>query len=508
MMEGILLGLDRVLQPDNLIMIPLGLIVGTIIGAFPGMGASFAIIIMIPLTYWMRPEQALIFLTNVGGSAEFGGSIPAILMHVPGTPGSTATCWDGYPMTKKGEAARALGISLFASGMGGLFGAIILLLLSPPIASFALKFSYPEMFLIALLGITLIGSATGKLVKAFLAGCLGLLVATIGSDPISAVPRFTFGIVDLYDGIHFVVALIGLFGFSEMLFLLKRKHIVSSESAFKGTFKDLLVGVKDVIKRPLLFLRVSSMGTVLGATPGIGPAITNIVAYNMAVSSSKEPHKFGTGIPEGVLAPEATNNATQAGALIPAFTLGIPGSGMTAALLGGLMLHGLVPGPMLFKNQPEVVYSVMLAFLIGNPLMILLLLSIQKQVVKIVLVPSKILIPVTLLLIIIGAYGIKNSWFDVGLMILFGILGYYMRTYEYPVQAFVLPLILGSIIEEGFRKGLMLGHGDPMIFFTRPLTIALWILIIASIVIPYVIRKKYGKSESKMMDKSGGKDAS
>lgn len=493
MIENLILGWQQLMQIQNIVMVPIGLFVGVTIGALPGMGSSFAIIIMIPVTFWMQPDQALIFLTNVGGASVFGGSIPAILMHIPGTGGSTATTWDGYSMTKNGEGIRALGISLFSSGMGGLFGATVVLFFSPIIASYALKFSYPEIFLVAILGLTLIASAVGHLIKGLIAGFFGLLLTTIGCDPLCALPRFTFGIESLYDGIHFVVALIGLFAFSEMLFLVRRELIITDRVAFKGKFKDLLQGVKDVISRPILFFRSAILGTFLGAVPGVGPAVTNFLAYDLAVSSSKEPHKFGTGIPEGVAAPEACNNATQAGALIPSFTLGIPGSGMTAALLGGLMLHGLIPGPLLFISDPGTVYSVLLAFLIGNPIMILMLLFVQKFIVKVVLVPSKILIPGILMLSIIGAYGIRNSVFDIILMVFFGLLGYFMRKYDYPIQAIVLPLILGSKIENGFRKGLMLGHGSPLIFFERPICIILWILILAAIVIPYLIRKKYEK---------------
>ncbi|MFW5879619.1 MAG: tripartite tricarboxylate transporter permease [bacterium] len=489
MIENLIIGFEHLIQIKNLAMIPIGVIVGVMLGAIPGLGSSFAITIMIPMTYWMSPEQALIFLTNIGSASVFGGSLPAILLHIPGTGGSTATTWEGYSMTKKGEANRAVGISLFASSLGGFLGSVIVILFAPMLALYGLKFSYPEVFLIAILAVSLIASASGNLVKGFFAGFLGLLIASVGTDPISAIPRFTFHIYGLYDGVHYVVVLIGLFGISEIFFLVRKNQIVANEKDISSDVTDILEGSKDVFRNFKLFIQSSFLGTILGAVPGIGPAITNFMAYNLAVSYSKTPKKFGTGVPEGIVATESCNTATQSGALIPTCTLGIPGSGMTAALLAGFMLHGLAPGPQLFIQNPEGIYSILIAFSIGSLLIIPLVFGFIKYIVKIVYIQVNLLIPIILLMAVIGAFGINNSTIDIVIMIIFGILGYYMRLYNYPISALVLPIILGPKIEEGFRKGLMLSNGDYLIFFTRPICIMLWIIILLSITAPFFIRK-------------------
>ena len=483
-------GLAVLADPMILLAICIGVALGIVFGSVPGFSATMTIILFTPVTIPFDAAPALIFLVSAYGGAVYGGSIPAILINTPGAPGSVVTCWDGYELTKRGQAIYALAVSAIVSGFAGMIAALFLLFVGPAVASFALNFGPPQMFLLAVFALTIIPAAkNSSLQKALLGGAFGLLVATIGSDPQLAQPRSTFGFTILRDGVNFVIVLIGIFVLAEMFQLALRGTIKQDGVKIEGSSAQIVSAYQAVVSRPIEFLRGTLIGTFIGSLPGAGADVANFVSYNEAQrwASSDLKDKFGTGIIEGVIAADSSNNATQGGALIPTLTLGIPGSGSTAALLGAMAIHGLQPGPGLFDRSGAIVYAIILSLFIGNVLILIYGIPGSRYFGKLAYIPPKYIIPAVVVLAVIGGFAVRNSIFDLWLMLLFGLLGLVFVKYDYPLVSPVLGVILGGIAESGFVTGWLLHGGDPVSFlFSSYISLILIGAILASIIITAV----------------------
>ncbi len=484
-------GIGVLLDPVILAVILLGTAIGIVFGAVPGFSATMTIILLTPVTIPLQPAVALILLVSAYGGAVYGGSIPAILINTPGAPGSVVTCWDGYKLTQQGKAVYTLAVSAFASGMAGILAAAVLLLAAPIVAEFALEFGPPEMFLLAIFALTIIPAVkNASLSKGLLAGLFGLLVATVGNDPQLAQPRATYGLTILQSGFDYIVILIGLFVLTEMIRLAMRGSIIEDggDEALGG-YDQVVEGVKAVLARPVDFLRSTAIGTFVGSLPGAGADVANFVSYNEAQrwSSDEKSARYGTGIIEGVIAADASNNATQGGALIPTLTLGIPGSGSTAALIGALAIHGLNPGPGLFQRSGPIVYAMIFSLFLGNILIIVYGLSGSRYFGKVAYIPIRFIIPIVTVLAVVGAFAVRNAQFDLFVILAVGVLGLLFVKYDYPLVSPVLGVIVGDIAETGFARGWLLNSESWSAFLTNSgVSIGLTVLITLSLVITMV----------------------
>jgi len=487
-MVEIMQGFATVMQPSMLGIIALGVLAGITIGALPGLTATMGVALLTPLTFGMNPVAGLSMLLGIYCGAMYGGSISAILLNTPGTPAAAATVLDGNMLARKGNAGKALWMATFASFCGGIFSALCLSFIAPELAKLALQFSSTEYFALAIFGLSIIASISGnQVVKGLIAGVFGLALSTIGLDPMSGYPRFTFGQAGLLSGISFIPALIGLFAVSEAFAaaedMLERAGInfkIAREWPSWTEIKGCLITI----------LKGSAIGTFIGCIPAAGGDIAAFVSYGEAKRSSKQGEKFGTGVLEGVAAPESANNGCTGGAMVPLLTLGIPGDAVTAVLLGALMLQGLRPGPMLFKDHGDVVFAMFAAMFIANVFMLIFGLSGLRYFAKVVMVPKSILVPIIFILCVVGSYALDNSMSDVGIMLAFGVLGYLMKKLEFPVSPIVLALILGPMAEGEFRRSLVMSQGSYAIFFTRPITLLFFALTLISIVGAFISQRK------------------
>ncbi len=479
-MDSIMLGLLNVLSPFNLLVIAAGTGIGIFVGAMPGLSATMAIALLLPVTFGMDPAAGISMLASLYMGAMYGGSISAILLRTPGTPAAAATVLDGYPMAQQGRAGKALGVSLTASLIGGVISSIALLTVAPVLGKAALSFGPVELFAIAVLGITIIGSlSSGSPIKGILSGVVGLLIAMIGMDPISGTPRFTFGTMYLFNGISFIVALIGLFSIPQALRLVEKDDGVQKALS---SFKDkMLPTFKELKSMIVTILRSSVIGVFTGLIPGTGGDTACWFGYNEAKRFSKEKEKFGTGHPEGVAAAEAANNAVVGGALIPTITLGIPGSSATAILLGGLMVHGIMPGPTLMTDHALITYTLIWAVLLSNVFMFAEGLLLTRAAVTVTKVPNKVLAPIIVILCVIGSFTISNSIVDVFVMFSFGILGYFMDKLSIPTPPMVVGMILGMMLDISMNQSLLISDGSWMIFITTPLPAILLFIALISV---------------------------
>ncbi|EAX48875.1 protein of unknown function DUF112, transmembrane [Thermosinus carboxydivorans Nor1] len=491
-MGDLILGFTTVLQPSMLLIIAAGVLGGIIIGALPGLTATMGVALLVPLTFGMNAVAGLVLLVGIYCGAIYGGSISAILLRTPGTPAAAATVIEGYMLAQKGQAGKALGMSTIASFCGGMFSALALTFIAPQLAKVALSFGPPEYFALALFGLSIISSISGdQVLKGLAAGFFGLLLATIGMDPITGYPRFTFDNANLLSGISFIPVLIGLFAVAEAL------------ATTEAMIKNLNIDVKIAGNLPTLaelkqcaktILKGSAIGTFIGIIPGAGADIAAFVSYGECKRSSRDSDKFGTGVLEGVAAPESANNGVTGGALVPLLTLGVPGDAVAAVMLGALMLQGLKPGPMLFKDNADVVYSLFAGLMLANVFMLLFGLFGIKYIAKVVTVPKPILTPIIFILCVVGSYAINNSLFDVLVMMVFGVIGYLMQKLKFPISPIVLALILGPMAEGEFRRSLVMSQGDPSIFFTRPICLVFFALAAISIVGSYVAQRRKEKT--------------
>lgn len=488
-------GINMLLQPVVLLAIVLGTALGVVFGAIPGFSATMTVILLTPVTIPFQPEVALITLVSAYGGAVYGGSIPAILINTPGAPGSVVTCWDGYKLTQKGKAVYALAVSAFVSGFAGIFAAGALLFAAPVVADIALDFGQTEMFFLAIFALTIIPAAkNASLSKGLLAGLFGLMVATVGNDPLLSQPRATFGFTILTDGFNYIVILIGLFVFTEMLRLAMRGNIIGDDAGSDGSggFDQVVSGVKGALARPVDFMRATFLGTFIGSLPGAGADVANFVSYNEAQrwSSDEQAELYGTGIIEGVIAADASNNATQGGALMPTLTLGIPGSGSTAALLGALAIHGLNPGPGLFQRSGDIVYAMIFALFIGNVLIVVYGLAGSRYFGKFAYIPIRYIIPAVTLLAIVGAFAVRNSGFDLFVVIASGLMGLIFVKYDYPLVSPVLGVIVGPIAETGFARGWLLNGGDAVAFVTNS-AISIGLIVLTALSLGITLYKNH-----------------
>lgn len=486
--------LSNTLNINTILFIILGVISGMAIGVLPGLTATMGVALLLPLTFGMDPLPGILLLIGVYFGAVYGGTITAILINTPGTPASAATALDGYPMTQKGEAQKALTIATLSTSIGGIISVIVLILLAPQLASFALQFSAPETFALALFGISIISSLTGKsFAKGIVAGLIGLLIATVGLDPIGGTQRFTFGSTNLNNGVNLIPVMIGLFAAAEAfrsvenLFNKDKVEVVIKKVKLKWSeFKSLITTI----------LRSAGIGTFVGMIPGSGADITAFIAYNEAKRFSKDKSNFGKGEMKGVAAPEAANSSLTGGAMIPMLTLGIPGDAVTAVLLGALIVQGLQPGPMLFEQDGVLVYGLFIGMLIANILILILGVYGAKFFTKVLLIPKAILVPIIIMLCAVGSYSLGNNYFDVIVMLVSGIIGYFMIKNDFPASPLILGLILGPIMESNFRRALVMSQGDFSIFITRPITAILLIFAFVTLFSPLIIKivkKKYRK---------------
>lgn len=485
-------------QPTVLLLAVLGVVVGIIVGALPGLTATMGVALLLPITFGMEPVAGLLLLSGVYFGGIYGGSITAILLRTPGTPAAAATAIDGYALTKKGMAGKALTVATLSSFTGGTVSILILMFLAPILANFALKFSAPESFALALFGISIIASISGtSLIKGLIAGTAGLLVATVGLDPIQGFPRFTGGITDIMNGIPFIPVMIGLFAASEAFKSLEEMNITEK---VKTKIQRFMISKADVKKIWPSILRSTGLGTFIGIIPGAGADIAAFVSYNEAKRFSKNKEEYGEGSLEAVAACESGANACTGGALVPLLTLGIPGDSVTAVMLGALMVQGLQPGPMLFKDNGDLVYTLFSGMILCYIAMLIIGLFAARYFAKVVEIPKAFLTPVILMLCVVGSYAINNNLFDVVIMLVAGIIGYYMQKFDFPASPVVLAIILGPMVESQFRRALTLSNGNYDIFYTRPITLILLILSLLTLLTPII--KKIWQTSKESKDKS------
>jgi len=483
LISNLLQGLGLMAGWEPLAAIVAGVILGILVGAMPGLSPSMGVALLVPFTYRMEPLTALILLTAIYLASNYGGSITAVTINTPGTPSAVVTAFDGYPLTQQGKAGWGLGISLVASAVGGFIGIVILILFSNPLAAMAVKMHPAEYFALAIFGLTTVASLGGRnWAKAFAAALIGLLLSTVGLDPISGVKRYTFGETDLFDGFDFIPALIGLFALSEVFSRLEEEGIPKSYVSGIIGKKEIWPGLRDYWKLKWATLQASVIGTVVGIFPGAGSAIASFLAYDIVKKTSKHPETFGKGNPEGVAAAEASNSASVGGAMVPLLTLGIPGSASTAVLIGALMIHDLVPGPMLFSTDPDLVYGLFASMIVANVVMLARGLLGSRGWIKVTKIPPGILIPMILAISVIGSFAVKNSLFDVAVCLGFGVLGWVLRRFGFPAAPIVLGMVLGKLAEVNFRRAVIMGGYG--IFVSRPATLILLLVSAASFAVP------------------------
>lgn len=475
--------LGNVFSLSVLVNMLLGTAAGICIGALPGLTATMGVALLLPLTFGMETTQGILMLLGIYCGAIYGGSITAVLLHTPGTPASAATAIDGYAMAKRGEGGRALGIVTISSYIGGLVSVACLILISPQLAKLALKFSSAEFFLLAVFGLCIIGNISGKSIeKGLICGCLGVLVATIGVDSVTGYIRFsTIGgktILNFLGGISYIPVMIGLFAMSqafegiEEIFTTERTEV---------KIDRVLPTKKDMKKISRIAPITGLVGTFIGIIPGAGADIGAFVGYDVARSMSKHKEDFGKGSVEAIAGPEGGNNGVTGGALIPMLTLGVPGDAVTAIMIGALTVKGLNPGPMLFTNHKALVYSIFIGMFLANTIMVVMGLSGLKLFSQVLKVPKAILTPVIFVLCVIGSYAMNNNLFDVGVMMVFGIIGYFFTKVKIPTSPAILGLILGPMAEKNFRTALLKSNGSISVFFNTPICWVFIILIIVSL---------------------------
>jgi putative tricarboxylic transport membrane protein len=469
--EHLVLGFGVALTPVNLLYCFVGVVVGTAIGVLPGIGPVTTVAMLVPLTFGMSPTAALIMLAGIYYGSQYGGSTTAILINTPGETSSVMTCLDGYQMARQGRAGPALGMAAIGSFIAGTASVVLLMLLARPLVRVALEFGPAEYFAIMLLALLTLGGLTGESVaKGLLMAAFGLLLGTVGGDPMTGTPRFTFGAPSLLDGLEFLPVTIGLFAVAEVLTSATRSL---TQDVYAAPIRGLLPTRADWWACRWTLPRASLIGFVVGVLPGAGATLASIIAYLTEKRLSRYPERFGTGVIEGVAAPETANNAASGGAMVPLLTLGVPGSGTTAVMLGALMLWGLRPGPLLFEKNPELVWGLIASMYIGNVLLLILNLPLIGLWVRLLSVPPRILMPLILLFCFTGTYAVSSNPFDLWVMVIFGVLGFVLQRYGYPVAPIVLGLILGPMLETHFRRALIISRGDYAIFLQRPIAAGL-----------------------------------
>ena len=475
-------GLLSVIEPHHLLIIVIGSSIGILAGGIPGVSGTMAIALAIPMTYAMGPTASLLLLVSLYASSVYAGSISGILFRTPGAPEGAPATLDGYAMAKKGLAGEALGVDIFSSVTGGIFGTIILALVAPQLAKVALEFGPSEFFALAFLGLSVVSSVgTKNESKAIISVLMGLFVATVGIDMISGFNRFTFGTTSLLSGISFIPTIIGLFAVAEVLKRIREKR---GMTGIRSKARAKLPSLRLINKLKGLIIRSASIGTFIGILPGVGATTGAFVGLSEAIRWSKHPEKFGTGIPEGIAAPEAANNAACSGAMVPLLTLGIPGSAATALMLGAFLIHGLRPGPMLFIQQPVLVYSIFVAMLLANLSIIILAKLFIRYFSKVIELPYNVLGPGIIIFCVAGVFAVRNNFGDIWIMIIFAILGFFMEKYNYPLAPLILGVVLGPIAEQNLRQAMIISDNNPMVLVSTPISAILIVLSVLSLFSP------------------------
>jgi putative tricarboxylic transport membrane protein len=482
--DGLIHGLGEALTLANLFWVFVGCFAGTLVGVLPGLGPPATIAMLLPLTVTLEPASGLIMMAGIYYGAKYGGSTTSILLNVPGESASVVTCLDGYEMAKQGRAGPALGIAAISSFIAGTIGVIGLAFLAPIVARWAIRFGPPEFFSLMMLGLAAVVFLGGSSVlKGFLSAAMGLLIATIGVDIISGKSRFTFGQLELLDGVEFIALSIGVFTIGEVLVNIEKQGGGAVFSLPKR-LRDYLPSLADLRACRFAFAQSSIIGFVIGALPGAGSTVAAFVSYIVEKRVSKHPEKFGKGAIEGVAAPEGANNSETGGAMIPLLTLGIPGSGTTAVMLGALILYGLQPGPLLFTEHPDIVWPIIASMFIGNVVLLVLNLPLVPAWASILRLPYYVIYPGILIVSVIGVYSVNGSMFDVWMLAAFGALGYVMRKLDIPAPPLVLAFVLGPLAERALRQSMVMSQNSPEIFLTRPLSAALLALSVLMLIGP------------------------
>jgi putative tricarboxylic transport membrane protein len=478
------LGFSVALTPFNLLMATCGVVMGILIGALPGVGPPSGVALLLPLTFGMDPTSGIIMLAALYAGTMYGGTITSVLINTPGESASVVTCIDGHQMALQGRAGPALGIAAVGSFVAGTIGVVLLMLISPLLARWSLAFGPPETFALMLLGLTTVTLLTGEsAVKGYISMVVGLMLAMVGFDIVSGDPRFAFGVPELMDGIDFLPVAIGLFGIGEVLAGAEAAGGAAIVQA-RYRLRDLVPTALDRLRSRWAIVRGTIFGFLVGMLPGAGPTVATFLSYAVEKKVSKHPEEFGRGAIEGVAAPESANNAAATAAMVPMLTLGIPGSATTAIMLGGLMMWGLRPGPLLFEKNPEFVWGLIASQYIANVLLLILSTAAIPLFVRALRIPYGILMPLIIVFCVTGAYSLKNSIFDVGQMIVFGVLGYAMRRLGYSPAALVLALVLGPMAERALRQSLIISDQGAAIFFMRPISGVLMVAAILAVVVP------------------------
>jgi len=485
MWNDLLTAIPDVFTFTNLLFAMAGISLGFIFGAIPGIGGNTAIGLLIPFTFYMNPVVGIVALLAIGKGTSFGGSVPAVLLNMPGTSQAAMTAIDGHQATRKGRAKKALHTALYASVGGDLLSDVVLLLVAPPLAAIALQVGPPEYAAIILFALMVIGALVGSSpVKGLISAALGLLLATIGRDIFSGAPRLTFGVTNLEDGIALVPLLLGLMVVSEILIQLRREILRPSHNLAMQTLDPNEEGLTWAELRQLVptILRSGGIGTVVGAAPGLGATVGAVLSYNATKRIAKPEHEVGSGGLRGIASAEAGNSAGTGANLIPLVTLGIPGNVEAALVLGAFMIHGLTPGPFLMQQQGPLVYAIILSLILANVLLLVMGLGFLHVARYILMVPKRVLLPLILLITTVGAYAVAHNLFDVGLMYAFGIFGYFMRRLGFSPIPLVIAFLLGELLENGVRRALILSGGDPLIFVQSPISILFVTLALLSLV--------------------------
>lgn len=490
-------GFVAAISPMNLLMAAIGAVLGTVVGVLPGLGPASAIAILIPLTSVLQPTPAIIMMAGIFYGAMYGGSTTSILLNIPGEVASVPTCLDGYPLAQQGRGGPALGIAAIGSFIAGTLGVLGLTFFGPPLADQALKFGPAEYFGLMILALTVIvGLSGGSLLKSLMMGCAGYLLSLGGIGPSSGFPRFNFGTITLYGGLEMISVVIGLFAITEVFVGLEESRTAVSMKKIGSVYPSL----KDLkISLPAI-LRGTGIGFFLGLLPGLSAAVTTFLAYDIEKKISRHPERFGKGAMEGVASPESANNATSQAGFIPLMSLGIPASPTLAILMGGLMLYGLQPGPLLFKDHPDFVWTVIASMYIGNLILLVLNLPLVGLWAKMTTVPYGIMGPVILIISIVGAYSVNNSLFDIFTALVFGVLGYLMRKYEWPAVPLVLCFVLGPKLERAVIESLAISGGDIRIFFQSGISIG---LLIAAAVMLFISLRLVRRTEHRVKELEG-----
>ncbi len=473
-------------DPTVIALIFAGTFIGVVVGALPGLSSSMAVALLLPFSLYLEPVASIALLAALYCAGTFGGSITAILINAPGAPPAAATAFDGYPLAARGEAGRALGIAAVASVSGGIISVLALLFAAPMLARIAYGFGPPEYFALAVFGLSMLASLSGEsALKNLIGGALGLLIATVGVDLTTGVERFTFGVPELYEGIHFIPVLIGLFAITELLSQaqqLGRKTMRVGPSALKLPTLDDLRRVRTTI------LRSSGIGTLIGVLPAEGSTIAAMIGYNEAKRWSRTPQEFGHGSIEGIAGPEAANNAATGGAMVPTLALGIPGSATAAVILGGLQVQGLRPGPYLFEEQPALLYGIFFSMLLANSLFLLIGLAGAKIFARLTLVPVTFLWPTVFVLCVVGAYGLAQSMVDVWVMLVAGLIGFVLKRYGFAPAPIIMGVVLGGLVETSLAQSMIIFEHQWIEFAHRPVALLFFGLAVLSLSSPWLRR--------------------